>query len=80
MYCTSKQTDVFVSALWSLIKYEYNLPIHNLIRKGKTPQKGKIQENFRLGTGTQTSKILEEIPPGEEEYPGKILPANRNTN
>jgi hypothetical protein len=23
---------------------------------------------------------LEEFPPGEEEYPGKLLPGNRNTN
>jgi hypothetical protein len=28
----------------------------------------------------ELSKILEEFPPGEKEYPGKLLPANRNIN
>jgi|688.fasta_scaffold792692_2 hypothetical protein len=32
MFCTSKQIDVLVMALWSLSKYEYNSPIHNLFR------------------------------------------------
>ncbi len=35
--------------------------------------KGAIQEN-------ELSKALEEFPAAEEEYPGKLLPANINTN
>ncbi len=35
--------------------------------------KGAIHEN-------ELSKILEEFPAAEEEYPGKLLPANINTN
>jgi len=35
--------------------------------------KDAIQEN-------ELSKILEEFPAAEEEYPGKLLPANINTN
>jgi hypothetical protein len=34
--------------------------------------KDAIQEN-------ELSKILEEFPAAEEEYPGKLLPANINT-
>jgi hypothetical protein len=28
----------------------------------------------------ELTKILEEFPAGEEEYPGRLLPAKRNTN
>jgi hypothetical protein len=38
---------------------------------------GKLQAGKRYTN--QLSEILEEFLPGEEEYPGKLLPANRNT-
>jgi hypothetical protein len=53
------------------------------VDKGRLPKWGKkIRENFRAGKRytNELSKILEEFPPGEEEYLGKLLPANRNTN
>jgi hypothetical protein len=64
-----------------LIKYEYNFPIHNLCRYWNTAQKGKY-EKFQAGNRytNELSKILEEFPPGEEEYPGILLYVNRNTN
>ena len=40
MYCTSKQTDVFVMALWWLITYEYNL-YTIYVDKGRLPKRGK---------------------------------------
>jgi hypothetical protein len=57
-----------------LIKYEYNLPIHNLctVDKGRLPKRentGKFQAGNRYTN--DLSKILEEFPPGEEEYLGK---------
>jgi hypothetical protein len=55
MNCTSKQYDVLVMALWLLITYEYDLPIHKSFRQGKIAQKRKIPENFWLGLGTQMS-------------------------
>jgi hypothetical protein len=39
---------------------------------------GKFQAGIRYTN--ELSKILEVFPPGEEEYPGKLLSANRNTN
>ncbi len=39
---------------------------------------GKFQAGNRYTS--ELSKILEEFPPGEKENPGKLLPANRNTN
>jgi hypothetical protein len=39
---------------------------------------GKFQAGNRYTN--ELSKILEEFPPVEEEYPGKLLPGNRNTN
>jgi hypothetical protein len=81
MYCISKQIDVFVMALWSLFKNEYSLPIYNLFRIGEDYPKGENTEKFQAGNRyTKLSKILGELPPREEEYPGKLLPANRNTN
>jgi hypothetical protein len=43
---------------------------------GRLPKRGKIQawKMYNL------SKILEEFSAGEEEYPGKLLSAYRNTN
>jgi hypothetical protein len=55
-----------------LIKYDYNLFIHNLCRYGKTAQKGKIPENLRLGTGTQMSyQIFGRIPAWRRGISGK---------
>jgi hypothetical protein len=39
---------------------------------------GKFQAGNRYTN--ELSKILEEFLPGEEEYPGKLLSVNRNTN
>jgi hypothetical protein len=39
---------------------------------------GKFQAGNRYTN--ELSKILEEFPPGKEEYPGKLLSVNRNTN
>jgi hypothetical protein len=52
------------------------------VDKGRLPKRGKSGK-FQAGnryTNELPSKILEEFPPGEEEYPGKLLSANRNTN
>ncbi len=46
--------------------------------KGRLPKRGKFQAGNRYTN--ELSKILEEFPPGEEEYPGKLLSVNRNTN
>jgi hypothetical protein len=44
--------------------------------------KGENTGKFQVGNRytNELSKILEEVPPGEEEYPGKLLSVNRNTN
>jgi hypothetical protein len=47
-------------------------------RLPKGENTGKFQARNRYTN--ETSKILEEFPPGEEEYTGKLLPVNRNTN
>jgi hypothetical protein len=80
MYCTSKQIDVFVMALWWLIKYEYNLPIHNLqyVDKGRLPKRRK----YRKISGWEqvlkwVIKDLGKIPAWRR---GKLLSVNRNTN
>jgi hypothetical protein len=44
----------------------------------KRENTGKFQAGNRYTN--ELSKILEEFPPGEEEYQGKPLPAKRNTN
>jgi hypothetical protein len=44
----------------------------------KRENTGKFQAGNRYTN--ELSKILEEFPPGEEENPGKLLPANRNSN
>jgi hypothetical protein len=41
MYCTSTQIDVFVMALWKLIKYEYNYPYTIYVDEGRLPKRGK---------------------------------------
>jgi hypothetical protein len=41
MYCTSKQIDVLVMALWSWIKYEYNLLKHIYLDRGRLLKRGK---------------------------------------
>ncbi len=81
MYCSGKQFDVLVMALWSLIKYEYKLLIHNIFWYGKTAQMGENTGKLQAGKRytNKLSKILGKFPPGEEEYPGKLLPVNRNT-
>jgi hypothetical protein len=51
------------------------------VDKGRLPKRrkyGKISGWNRYTN--ELSKILKEFPPGEEEYPGKLLSANRNTN
>ncbi len=44
--------------------------------------KGENTGKFQAGNRykNELSKILEEFPPGEEEYPGKLLSVKRNTN
>jgi hypothetical protein len=44
--------------------------------------KGENAGKFQAGNRhtNELSKILEEFAPGDEEYPGKLLSANRNTN
>ncbi len=44
--------------------------------------KGENTGKFQAGNRNtnELSKILEEFPPGEEEYLGKLLSVNRNTN
>jgi hypothetical protein len=51
------------------------------VDKGRLPKRGNTGK-FQAGNRytNELPKILEEFPPGEEEYPGKLLPANRNTN
>jgi hypothetical protein len=41
MYCTSKQIDVLVMALWSLINYEYNYSHLIYLDRGRLPKRGK---------------------------------------
>ncbi len=58
------------------IIYSYTI----YLDKGRLPKgenTGKHQAGKRYTN--ELSKILEEFPPGEEEYPGKLLPVNRNT-
>jgi hypothetical protein len=43
------------------------------VDKGRLPKRGKFQAGNRYTN--ELSKILEEFPPGEEEYPGKLLSA-----
>jgi hypothetical protein len=43
------------------------------VKSGKTPGWEQVHTN-------ELAKILEEVMAGEDEYPGKLLPANRNTN
>jgi hypothetical protein len=52
------------------------------IKIGEDSPKGENTGKFQPGNRyiNVLSKILEEIPPGEKEYPRKIQPANRNTN
>jgi hypothetical protein len=52
------------------------------IKKGEDCPKEENTGKFQAGNRytNKLSKISEENPPGEEEYPGKTLPANRNTN
>jgi hypothetical protein len=49
---------------------------------GEDFPKGENTGKFQAGNRytNEISKILEEFPPGEEEYTGKFLPVNRNTN
>ncbi len=66
-------------ALWSLI-YEYNYSYIIYLERGDCPKgenTGKLQAGKRCTN--KFSKILEKFPPGEEEYPGNLLPVNRNT-
>jgi hypothetical protein len=56
------------------IIYQYTI----YVAKGRLPKRGKFQAGNRYTN--ELSKILEEFPPGEEEYLGKLLPVNRNTN
>jgi hypothetical protein len=44
--------------------------------------KGENTGKFQAGNRytNELSKILEEFSPEEEEYPGKLLSVNRNTN
>jgi hypothetical protein len=44
----------------------------------KRENTGKFQAGNRYTN--ELSKTLEEFPPGEEKYPGKLLSVNRNTN
>jgi hypothetical protein len=59
------------------IIYPYSI----YVDKGRLPKKGKYGK-FQFGNRytNELSKTLEEFPPGEEEYPGKLLSVNRNTN
>jgi hypothetical protein len=41
MYCTSKQIDVLVMVLWSLINYEYNYSNIIYLDRGRLPKRGK---------------------------------------
>ncbi len=57
-------------ALWSLINYEYNYSNTTYLDRGRLPKRentGKLQAGKRYTN--ELSKILEEFPPGEEEYP-----------
>jgi hypothetical protein len=36
--------------------------------------------NYMYRYTNKLSKIMEEFPAGEEEYLGKLLPANKNTD
>jgi hypothetical protein len=51
------------------------------VDKGRLPKRGKYGKisGWDLYTN-ELSKTLEEFPSGEEEYPGKLLSVNRNTN
>ncbi len=51
------------------------------VDKGRLPIKGKYGKISGLEqVHNELSKSLEEFPPGEEKYPGKLLSVNRNTN
>jgi len=52
------------------------------VDKGRLPKRGKYGKisGWEQGYTNELSKILEEFPPGEEEYPGKLLSVKRNTN
>ncbi len=59
------------------IIYSYTI----YVDKGRLPKKGKYGKISGWERYTnELSKTLEEFPPGEEEYPGKLLSVNRNTN
>jgi hypothetical protein len=51
------------------------------VDKGDCP-KGENTGKFQAGNRytNELAKTLEEFPPGEEEYPGKLLSVNRYTN
>ncbi len=55
-------------------------PFTIYIDKGNCP-KGENTGKFQAGDRytNELSKILEEFPAREEEYPGKLQPVNRNT-
>ncbi len=57
-----------------IYSYTIYLDRERLPKRGNT---GKLQTGKRYTN--ELLKILEEFPPGEEEYSGKLLPANRNT-
>ncbi len=52
-----------------------------IVDKGRLPKRGKYG---KISGWEQAHKLvikdLGRIPPGEEEYPGKFLSVNRNTN
>jgi hypothetical protein len=59
------------------IIYPYTIYV-DIGRLPKRENMGKFEAGNRYTN--ELSKILEEFPPGGEEYPEKFLSANRNTN
>jgi hypothetical protein len=57
-----------------------NLHTNTVYRKEIMKYKGKVPVNKKDSLLGRATKIVEEFPAGEEEYPGNLLPANMNTN
>jgi hypothetical protein len=64
-----------MNIIYGIYPYTIYVDKGRLSKRGNT---GKFQAGNRYTN--ELSKTLEEFPPVEEEYPGKLLSANRNTN
>jgi hypothetical protein len=73
MYCTSKQIDVLVMSLWSLIKYKYIIYSYIVyLDRGRLPKRGKYGKTSGWEeVHKQVIKDLGKIPAWRRGISGK---------